>query len=118
MKITIKQGDFGYNIFQEWIRKSDNFKGRTLIASGFRDLQKAIDYARLYFYDEESLKGQYAFDEDTKTKLSGIRAIVLENYCTWLGFIENVVSSIGGLNNLLDMIKQNKPTQHIVNCYI
>ena len=118
-KLEIESGDFGgYNILLHWLRDSDKKRGKTLIASGFNNTQKAIDYARLYCYDLIKLSPEYDFSDEQKSKIEDIRAEVTNEYCAWQSFIDNVINDSRGLAGLLGLIEQGKNTREIVNEYI
>ena len=118
-KLEIKSGDFGsYNIILHWLRDSDKKRGKTLVASGFRNTQKAIDYARLYCYDLVKLAPDYDFTVEQKTKIQDIRAEVANQYCMWQSFIDNVINDSRGLAGFLGLIAQGASVREIVNEYI
>lgn len=119
IKLEIKSGDFGgYNIVLHWLRDSDKKRGKTLVASGFNNTQKAIDYARLYCYELIKLAPAYDFTVEQKSKIQDIRAEVANQYCLWQSFIDNVINDSRGLAGLLGLIEQGKNTREIVNEYI
>lgn len=115
--IAIESGYWGgYNIVEKGKTPSGkNYK--QLVASGFSTLQKAVDYARLARYNA-NLSNDYAFTEQEKTTLQNINAAVANEFCSWLGFVENVCNDSQGLAGLLSMIHSNKTIQQIVNNYI
>lgn len=103
----VEQGMFGYNIIQK-----GKF-GNTLIASGFRDWNKARNYAWLLECDQETL----GLNKEEYSKLQDVQAEVCNNYCSWIGFVENVTEN--GLRQFLEYIKdKNMSAQEIVNQYI
>lgn len=115
--LHIEEGNFGgYAIVNHW-KSKDNRKGKTLIASGFSRLQKAIDYARLYAFNTD-LKSDYKFTDYEKSILQDIDCEVCNQYCSWQGFVENVIEDSQGLSGLLQKINEKLPVNKIVNCYI
>lgn len=112
-QIIIRQSYFNstYNI----LRKGQ--AGESLIASGFKNMQCAIDYARLYDFTSD-FKPEYAFTDDEKRALQDICAYVDSQYCSWLSFVENVIHDSKGLSGLLDLIHAGKSAQEITNNYI
>lgn len=90
---------------------------KNIIASGFKTIQAAIDYARLKFYDID-LKDDFAFTESQKTAIQNIAAEVCNQYCSWGLFVENICSYKNGLQEFLQMIAENKSPREIVNNYI
>ena len=105
----IEQGMFGYNVIHK-----GKF-GSSLVASGFRDYNKARNYAWLLESDRETL----GLTEEEYSKLQDIQAEVCNNYCSWIGFVENVTESDNGLRGFLKEVKNPEATpRQIVNQYI
>lgn len=118
-KLEIKQGDFGgYNVILHWLRDSDKKKGKTLVASGFNQASKAVDYARLACYNLVKLSPCYDFSESEKSALQDIRAEVANQYCAWESFVDNVINDSKGIAGLRDLINAGQKPQAIVNQYI
>ena len=59
--------------------------------------------------------------KETKRKMREIESIVTESFCSMPLFLENVVSSSGGVKKFSDMLKQaetREDFENIVNQYI
>jgi hypothetical protein len=103
----IKQGMFGYDVIQK-----GKF-GSSVVACGFRDWNKARNYAWLLESDQKTL----GLNDEEYIKLQNIQAEVCNQYCSWVGFVENVTEN--GLRQFLEYIKdKNMSAREIVNQYI
>jgi len=117
IKIKVNELYGGYDVLNVISMGRGRKRRESVVASGFRDINKAVNYARLYAYDTKLLK-KYDFTKTQKERLSQIKDMVYQAYCDWIGFVENVINDSMGLSGLLQRIDSNMAVQDIVNCYI